>query len=254
MPPGSAFDLFRGTAAGARDEVETFPTQLDRQIKFGAKSHPECTPFSPDGQLLATGSGDGGVRVFSRSGTLRQHFTGHRGGIFVVRWNRRGDLLASCSTDGSVIAWEARTGAQRQQMAHHSGAVLDLDWRNNGMLATAGQVLGGRGGPPRAARSQAPGALCRAPAPADGGSAQAAAQHDRLLRSLVVPPQDNMIAVVRVGGEGKPMRQWQVGQGQRPSGRQPLTWHPPGPPPRKPSCRRLSPPPSCAPLHTTACA
>ena len=32
LPPGAAFDLFRGTAAGARDEVETFPTDLDRQV------------------------------------------------------------------------------------------------------------------------------------------------------------------------------------------------------------------------------
>lgn len=33
LPPGAAFDLFRGTAAGARDEVETFPTDLDRQAR-----------------------------------------------------------------------------------------------------------------------------------------------------------------------------------------------------------------------------
>ena len=63
LPPGTALDLFRGTAQGQRDEVERYPSTLERTIKFGKQSHPEVVRFAPDGAAIATGSVDGFIEV-----------------------------------------------------------------------------------------------------------------------------------------------------------------------------------------------
>lgn len=63
LPPGTALDLFRGTAQGQRDAVERFPAQLDRIIRFGKGAHPEAAVFSPDGNMLATATVDGFIEA-----------------------------------------------------------------------------------------------------------------------------------------------------------------------------------------------
>jgi hypothetical protein len=65
LPPGTAYDLFRGTAASQRDEVEAYPSSLAAKVTFGAKTHPEVAIFSPDGTMLVSGSSDGFIEVTS---------------------------------------------------------------------------------------------------------------------------------------------------------------------------------------------
>ncbi|KAL3655249.1 Transducin (beta)-like 1 X-linked receptor 1 [Castilleja foliolosa] len=60
----------------------------------------------------------------------------HKGPIFSLKWNKKGDFLLSGSVDKTAIVWDVKTGECRQQFEFHSAPALDLDWRNNVSFAT----------------------------------------------------------------------------------------------------------------------
>jgi transducin (beta)-like 1 len=64
--------------------------------------------FSPDSRLLASGSFDKHIYVWStQTGALVHQYTS-TGGIFEVCWNHRGDKLAASGSDGSVVVLDMR--------------------------------------------------------------------------------------------------------------------------------------------------
>ncbi len=98
------------------------------------QAHPSLVlaiAFSPDGQVLATGGGDGTINLwdvseFLHSPTSHSHhpppllatLLGHQKWIRFLVYSPTGDILASCSQDGSIKLWDGhlhkRSGETQQ--------------------------------------------------------------------------------------------------------------------------------------------
>jgi WD40 repeat protein len=88
--------------------------------------------FSPDGQLVATGSGYGPVRVWSVGDrAMRQLLLGHRSSVHDVAWAPDGAQLYSAG-DNTLRVWDARTGEQLRMLDGFNPAVRRVAWSADG--------------------------------------------------------------------------------------------------------------------------
>ncbi|KAF9361199.1 hypothetical protein BGX34_007286, partial [Mortierella sp. NVP85] len=93
--------------------------------------------WNATGTLLATGFYDGQARIWTQRGELRYLMSQHRGPIFALKWNKKGNYILTGSLDHTTIVWDAFTGEAKQQHEFHTGAVLDVDWLDNSTFATS---------------------------------------------------------------------------------------------------------------------
>ncbi|XP_050520851.1 F-box-like/WD repeat-containing protein TBL1XR1 [Daktulosphaira vitifoliae] len=89
-----------------------------------------------DGTLLATGSYDGFARIWTNNGRLSSTLGQHKGPIFALKWNKRGNYILSAGVDKTTIIWDAASGQCNQQFAFHTAPALDVDWQSNNSFAS----------------------------------------------------------------------------------------------------------------------
>ncbi|KAJ8675422.1 hypothetical protein QAD02_011208 [Eretmocerus hayati] len=96
----------------------------------GHKEAVVSVSFAPNGQALASGSGDTTVRIWDIH-TQTPKFTcqGHKHWVLCVSWSPCGTKIASACKNGRIIIWDPDTGKQMgKDMVGHSKWVTSLSW------------------------------------------------------------------------------------------------------------------------------
>ncbi|ACK68334.1 WD-40 repeat protein [Rippkaea orientalis PCC 8801] len=83
--------------------------------------------FSPNGQLIATASSDGTIRLWDRQGRQKTVITGHKGNIYRVTFSPDGQLIASASQDNTAKVWNLQ-GQELMTLKGHNSSVYSVSF------------------------------------------------------------------------------------------------------------------------------
>jgi WD40 repeat protein len=102
--------------------------------------------FSPNGDLVATGSWDTTARIWdAKTGREVAILKGHTDPLTSVAFDGTGQLLVTASFDGTARVWEVATGTEKWVLRGHKGVVQSaLFSPDNRRIVTAGKTLSDR--------------------------------------------------------------------------------------------------------------
>ncbi|MBW4477761.1 MAG: serine/threonine protein kinase [Tolypothrix brevis GSE-NOS-MK-07-07A] len=107
----------------------------------GHSSDVNSVTFSPDGQMLVTGSDDRTIKLWNL--TTKQEirtFKGHTSWIYAIAISPDGQTIASGSADKTIKLWNLNTGQEIRTLKGHSDSVTSLAFSPDGKLLASSSL------------------------------------------------------------------------------------------------------------------
>ncbi|MDE0427730.1 MAG: dockerin type I domain-containing protein [Candidatus Poribacteria bacterium] len=136
----------RDTSGNAIETTWSFRTQVadaltERTTLTGHTSSVYSVAFSPDGQTIASGSGDNTIRFWDvNTATEIKKLIGHTDSVYSVAFSPDGQTIASGSFDNTIRLWNVTTGAEIKKLIGHTDWVWDVAFSPDGQTIVSTSV------------------------------------------------------------------------------------------------------------------
>ncbi|MEM7231981.1 MAG: hypothetical protein AAF517_07405 [Planctomycetota bacterium] len=117
----------------------------EERTLLGHNSTVKDVAFHPDGDIVASISGDYGIRLWDLSTGEKACLWGHTNQPFGLRFSPSGDVLASWGWNGRVLLWKGRTGEFIRELyrpREMNRAIHSVCFSPNGRLLASGALDG----------------------------------------------------------------------------------------------------------------